>query len=125
MIPVESGPENSGDVSAAVEFHYIDQEDDVLVCYPLIRQLRPHLDKAIPPKVALLCKDSSPHSEPSRSIRQIHCRHVLIYSYTIGLPEQRRKRPHPCAAPLLAQYRAAHGHGHASTRHHDCQRGAP
>ena len=44
MIPVESGPENSGDVSAAVEFHYVDQEGDVLVCYPLIRQLRPHLD---------------------------------------------------------------------------------
>ncbi len=44
MIPVEHGPENSGEVSTAVEFHYVDQEDDVLACYPLIRQLRPHLD---------------------------------------------------------------------------------
>ena len=44
MIPVENGPENSGDVSAAVELYYVDQEDDVLACYPLIRQLRSHLD---------------------------------------------------------------------------------
>ncbi|MCK9187796.1 GNAT family N-acetyltransferase [Acidithiobacillus sp.] len=44
MIPVENGPENSGNVPAAVELHYVDQEDDVLTCYPLMRQLRPHLD---------------------------------------------------------------------------------
>jgi len=44
MIPVENGLENSGNVSAAVELRYVDQEDDVWTCYPLIRQLRPHLD---------------------------------------------------------------------------------
>ena len=44
MNPAEISPENSGVLSAAVEFHYVDQEDDVLACYPLIRQLRPHLD---------------------------------------------------------------------------------
>jgi ribosomal protein S18 acetylase RimI-like enzyme len=36
--------ENSGEVSTAVEFHYVDQEDDVLAYYPLIQQLRPHQD---------------------------------------------------------------------------------
>ena len=44
MNPVKNGPENSGNVFAAGEFRYVDQEDDVLTCYPLIRQLRPHLD---------------------------------------------------------------------------------
>ena len=47
MIAAEKGPGNSGMVSAAVEFHYVDQEDDVLACYPLIRQLRPHLDNVV------------------------------------------------------------------------------
>ena len=40
MIPAE----NNGEMSAAVEFRFVDQDDEVLACYPLIRQLRPHLD---------------------------------------------------------------------------------
>jgi len=44
VIPVENGPENSGDVSTAVELHYVVEEEDALACYPLIRQLRPHLN---------------------------------------------------------------------------------
>ena len=34
MIPAKGDPENSGNVSAAVELRYVDQEDDVWTCYP-------------------------------------------------------------------------------------------
>ena len=44
MIPAEISPESNGNAPAAVELRYVDQEDDVWTCYPLIRQLRPHLD---------------------------------------------------------------------------------
>ena len=44
MIPAKGDPENSGNIPAAVELRYVDQEDDIWTCYPLIRQLRPHLD---------------------------------------------------------------------------------
>ena len=44
MISAKGDPENSGNIPAAVELRYVDQEDDIWTCYPLIRQLRPHLD---------------------------------------------------------------------------------